>query len=163
MCDLSNGIDLKATGYTFTGWYCLKNQPTVHICEWTSVMCANNNIVGIALNGKDITGTITSILGYLSTLQFLDLSNNKLSGSFTLKQGQLLNMKRMYIQTTTIIQSKEINSNNIEQGQEITYSNTGRRVESYINGLVKFKPLTQSGTSIETSIAMDMDIEDTSK
>ncbi|XP_010325071.1 receptor-like protein kinase 5 isoform X1 [Solanum lycopersicum] len=50
-------------------------------CTWPGVWCIDDRVVTeLHLGGKNITGTISSILCELKNLTFIDLSNNNISG-----------------------------------------------------------------------------------
>jgi len=52
-----------------------------YYCGYTGVTCDNkNNVIGIDLQGRGLSGTIPEELGFLQFLKKLDLSNNYLTG-----------------------------------------------------------------------------------
>lgn len=52
-----------------------------NICNWTGITCDRNQLVAtLVLKYRGLTGTISPHIGNLSSLTFLDLSNNHFSG-----------------------------------------------------------------------------------
>jgi len=57
------------------------NPENDYYCAYTGVTCDNNNnIIGINLKNKKLTGTIPEVIGFLRFLEHLDLSDNELTG-----------------------------------------------------------------------------------
>jgi Leucine rich repeat len=52
----------------------------LHECDWYGITCNANDVVGIELDNKNLTGTITDAIQSLSTIHLLRLQNNSVSG-----------------------------------------------------------------------------------
>ncbi|KAL3698472.1 hypothetical protein R1sor_012548 [Riccia sorocarpa] len=54
----------------------------VNVCRWTGVTCSHDQrVVSLDLSGMQLSGSISGILGNLSSMVHLDLSNNAFNGS----------------------------------------------------------------------------------
>ncbi|GLJ28883.1 hypothetical protein SUGI_0569310 [Cryptomeria japonica] len=68
--------------------------PTHPLCNWTGVTCHSSShfVQAISLTQMSLYGTISPVLGNLSSLRSLDLSQNHLTGTIPPQLGQLLNL-----------------------------------------------------------------------
>ena len=78
------------------GW--IQNGAGVHECGWRGIDCnSEKEITGIRLSGDDgitLTGEeLTTELGVLSKLRYLDLSDNRLQGTITPDWSSLVDME----------------------------------------------------------------------
>ena len=93
MCDIASS--LKVSQAVQIGWSCKNNLPITQYCNssglsWWGVSCdENNNVVAISLDGLGLTGTISSSIGLLSSLQFLSLASNQIFGTIPSQIGLL--------------------------------------------------------------------------
>jgi hypothetical protein len=90
LCSLSAGFtNLAAIGVQ--GWNC--SAQSANICTgpiWTGVTCdLNLNIVSIDIAGLGIQGTISSSLSGLTSLYYLGLNDNDLTGTLPAALGNL--------------------------------------------------------------------------
>lgn len=60
---------------------------------WEGIFCTNNRVTGIALGGKNLTGTLPPEIGDLSELNFLNLAFNSLTGFIPPEIGNLSKLK----------------------------------------------------------------------
>jgi hypothetical protein len=68
-------------------------------CFWYGVVCDNDTgpVVGLNLPNNGLSGTLSEMLGRLTSLELLDLSDNDLKGSIPSGIGSLLHLKRLRI------------------------------------------------------------------
>jgi hypothetical protein len=68
-------------------------------CLWYGVVCDNDTgpVVGLNLTNNGLSGTLSEMLGSLTSLELLDLSDNDLKGSIPSDIGSLLHLKRLRI------------------------------------------------------------------
>mmetsp|Transcript_15755 Transcript_15755/g.15904 ORF Transcript_15755/g.15904 Transcript_15755/m.15904 type:complete len:1792 (-) Transcript_15755:114-5489(-) len=66
------------------GWECVSGVPVGNKCSgWLGVKCTSSNEISeIKLNDLQLSGTMTTSLGQLLSLTYLDLSSNSISGTF---------------------------------------------------------------------------------
>ena len=77
MCELADGIQISGNDYV--GWSCPSNQASLSVCSWTNVFCSNGEVTMVVLNEPFISGSISSALSALSTLEFLDMSGSNIA------------------------------------------------------------------------------------
>ena len=70
---------------------------SVSIDTWQGVEIANDRIVGVDMSSLNLTGTIPSELGNLTSLQSLDLSENELVGPIPAQLGNLTNLESLML------------------------------------------------------------------
>ena len=73
--------------YINTDWV-MTNTP----CSWPAVTCALGRVSRLLVTGNNLTGTIPSELGNLSSLTLLSLSGNNLTGTIPPELGSLSNL-----------------------------------------------------------------------
>ncbi|CAI9087541.1 OLC1v1021628C1 [Oldenlandia corymbosa var. corymbosa] len=61
------------------GWLPIGGDPCG--LAWQGVQCVNTNVTGIDLNGVNLGGQLSNDLGSLSSIIFIDMSNNQIGGS----------------------------------------------------------------------------------
>ena len=70
-----------------------------HFCRWNGVECTTTppfRVNGLQLTGQSLSGQISSSLGHLSFLYFLDLSHNNFVGPLPLL-GRLQNLQYLWL------------------------------------------------------------------
>ena len=68
-------------GYPWMGWNFSSTLNAT--CNWKGILCdANNNIVELQLQSSEYQGTIPTIIGRLTSLSKVYLSENKVTGSY---------------------------------------------------------------------------------
>jgi Leucine-rich repeat (LRR) protein len=72
----------------------LSNSP---IRTWYGVTVVGDNITEIRLKKNNLTGTIPSELGQLTSMKYLSLDTNKLSGNIPSQLGNLSNLEYLYL------------------------------------------------------------------
>jgi hypothetical protein len=74
-------------------------------CFWYGVVCDNDTglVVGLNLTNNGLSGTLSEMLGSLTSLELLDLSDNDLKGSIPSDIGSLLHLKRLRISYNSLI------------------------------------------------------------
>ncbi|KAH9667860.1 protein kinase domain-containing protein [Citrus sinensis] len=70
------------------------------VCNWTGVTCdvRTHRVTALNISGLNLTGTIPSELGNLSSLQTLDLSFNWFSGEIPEELGNLAELEELWLQ-----------------------------------------------------------------
>lgn len=53
----------------------------LHECDWYGIRCSANDVVAVELDKKNLTGSIPASIESLSTLRFLSLQDNAISGN----------------------------------------------------------------------------------
>ncbi|VFQ88840.1 unnamed protein product [Cuscuta campestris] len=70
----------------------------VNPCTWFHVTCnTNNNVIRIDLGNSGLSGQLVSDLGNLKHLQYLILSNNKLTGPIPTKLGGIPTLNQAFL------------------------------------------------------------------
>lgn len=82
VCSLVNGTNIGSkSGYE--AWSCTSvGTPITNLCTWHGITCASNIPDASIKIDVPITGTLPSLLGTLTMLNTLDISNSQLIGSF---------------------------------------------------------------------------------
>ncbi|XP_057839117.2 receptor protein kinase TMK1 [Cryptomeria japonica] len=89
-----------AVGYPYefaTSWK--GNDPCV---SWQGVSCANNNITVLNFPGKQLTGSISPALSYLTSVESIILNNNELTGSIPEGLARLPNLKKLDVTNNSL-------------------------------------------------------------
>ena len=75
-----------------------------HYCHWKCVTCdADNLITGLYLAGSGLSGTVPDDIGLVTSLQFLDLSENfGLRGTLPASMGNLAQLQKFGFNSTRI-------------------------------------------------------------
>ena len=95
MCSLASGITISSYWY---GWKCSGSTPTVSYCSWTGVTCSGGvEVTKLDLYNKDISGTIATQIGDLTSLTYLKLYINKLTGTIPTSIGYLSSVSVLYL------------------------------------------------------------------
>lgn len=96
MCDVSSGFKNPPPS-----WNCSRNTALVPICQWEGVQCINQSVTSINLSDRNISGTISSSIGDLTSLKLVKLSGNFISGSIPDSFCYLHQLQSVYLCTTT--------------------------------------------------------------
>lgn len=103
MCDIAAGFG------GVTGWDCFNNTPTNDVvCSestsyWDGITCDSfSEIIEISLVGASLNGTLSSSIGYLTSLQYLYLSSNSLYGSLPSAIGLLTLLNDFQVDTNLL-------------------------------------------------------------
>ena len=75
-----------------TNW--LSDRP---LGDWHGVTVSNGRVTGLALEGNQLTGSIPSELGNLTSLQYMSLWENQLTGPIPPQLGQLTNLSSTHL------------------------------------------------------------------
>ncbi|XP_059075037.1 putative leucine-rich repeat receptor-like serine/threonine-protein kinase At2g24130 [Cryptomeria japonica] len=77
---------------TFLDW-----SPNHAFCNWTAITCSSRRqrVVSLNLTGKGLVGPISPLLGNLSFLKAVDLSNNSFEGPIPYQLGRLFRLRRL--------------------------------------------------------------------
>lgn len=101
MCDLS--ASLNATSYS-TSWECTDGLPTTALCNgstssWMGVTCVDGVVTEIDFHNSALSGSISSSIGYLTSLTYFSLGTNNLVGSIPSSFGYLVSLLRLNLGT----------------------------------------------------------------
>ncbi|KAI8822278.1 hypothetical protein BJ741DRAFT_96920 [Chytriomyces cf. hyalinus JEL632] len=81
-------------------------QPTIYpngCCNTSSTICNSaGNVLTVALAGNQLTGSIPTELGSLTSLNLLNLSGNQLTGSIPTELGQLTSLQYMFLNSNQL-------------------------------------------------------------
>ncbi|KAI5057934.1 hypothetical protein GOP47_0027949 [Adiantum capillus-veneris] len=74
-------------------------------CSWEGILCrpGTHQVKGIQLAGRRLQGTITPLLGQLSSLSYLNLSFNQLSGTLPIELGECKSLTQLAINDNGLI------------------------------------------------------------
>ena len=69
------------TKSNYANWVCdVSGYPTTDLCGWTGVTCAGSAVIELYLQSLEISGSIPTELGSLTSLTYLALDYNRLTG-----------------------------------------------------------------------------------
>ncbi|GLJ28262.1 hypothetical protein SUGI_0555440 [Cryptomeria japonica] len=73
--------------------------PHLPLCNWTGITCdpSSHSILALNVSYMNLDGTISPVLGNLSSLQSLDLSTNALTGHIPPQLGQLRHLQTLWL------------------------------------------------------------------
>ena len=75
-------------------------------CTWYGIVCDNYNmVIAISLNSNDLVGYLPTEIGFFRTLEFVDLSENRLSTTIPKHIANLENLRQFSISNNMIIGS----------------------------------------------------------
>jgi hypothetical protein len=100
------------------GWIRKNNWNTEEsYCVWFGVQCdtKSQNVTGLYLAGNNLRGSLSASVGYLQSLQYLDLRNNSMSGYLPIELSQLPAL------TWLILQNNKFDSQLPPLGQGTAY------------------------------------------
>jgi Leucine-rich repeat (LRR) protein len=95
LLSLKQGLTLpSASVVALANW----NESNGHVCSFTGVTCdrRREHVVGLDLSNMDISGAIPPVIGELSHLRSLDVSNNSFSG-VPASIGNLTRLQRLFM------------------------------------------------------------------
>ncbi|MCO5602653.1 hypothetical protein L7F22_056788 [Adiantum nelumboides] len=83
---------------TLSTWS-MSKQSNVSYCSWEGIVCRSGTlqVKGIQLAGRRLQGTITPLLGQLSSLSYLNLSFNQLSSKLPVELGECTSLTELAI------------------------------------------------------------------
>lgn len=71
---------------------------TENHCLWSGISCdTKSRVTTLNLQGKELTGSLSSTLGDLDEIQYMDLSINTLSGAIPASVCELSNSNSLYL------------------------------------------------------------------
>jgi len=101
LCNLLIALDASSRDSLETaGWAC-RNNIALRPCRagqssWgQTIECEGSTVTAVLLSNRQMSGSIPSSLGLVSTLKIIDLSDNRLKGTVPSELGQLLSMTRL--------------------------------------------------------------------
>ncbi|KAL2553474.1 putative LRR receptor-like serine/threonine-protein kinase [Forsythia ovata] len=70
---------------------------SLHLCNWTGVMCSNDQrrVTSLNLQGKRLAGTLSSYVGNFTFIYLLDLSGNSFHGEIPPELGNLRRIQNL--------------------------------------------------------------------
>jgi hypothetical protein len=66
-------------------------------CNWEGVVCEKMFVTDSHLGGRNFSGSIPSDISFLTSLTYLDLSNNDIRGTMPEKLYDLASLKTLYL------------------------------------------------------------------
>ena len=84
-----------------SSWNCSNHAGVISVCEWEGVQCLNNSVISIDLLNRNVSGSIATSIGSLSSLKTLQLSGNFLSGSIPDSLCYLRQLQAVYLCEST--------------------------------------------------------------
>lgn len=92
----TNGAGWNAKANWLTG------SSSADMASWHGVMVQGGDVVGLALNGNGLSGTLPASLGNLAGLQYVYLHDNDLSGSIPASLGNATSLYHLYLSNNNL-------------------------------------------------------------
>jgi len=80
-CGLAAALQRNSSHTSLRGWNCTHGHPRASVCSWTGMSCAGGLVTSISLPGRYLHGSIPSSIGLFSSLMYLNLDHNSLTGT----------------------------------------------------------------------------------
>jgi len=113
LCDIASSLNPASAG--LYGWDCINSVPLSSVCFWEGVQCdqSSTKVQAIILPIYSLYGTISTSIGSLSDLNYLNLNGNGLTGTLPTQLGFLTKMKYLDIGATVNFEQQIFHLNNI--------------------------------------------------
>ncbi|KAF8389214.1 hypothetical protein HHK36_025907 [Tetracentron sinense] len=130
---------------------------STHVCQWQGVLCdtQQENVVGLMASGLGLSGLIPdSTIGKLSKLQYLDLSNNKITSLPSDFWSLGSNLKTLNISFNQIsgFLSSNIGNFGVLESLDLSFNNFIGEIPAAISSLWSIKVLKLDRNGFEGSI-----------
>lgn len=98
LCELAAYSTFNLNSLNLTGWECDNTGiPIIDHCLWDGIECSGNDISKINLKGFGVDGTLPMSIGFLQSLEVLNIQENKFRGQLPESLGDLTGLRVLNI------------------------------------------------------------------
>jgi len=97
LCDIAASTGGVLTQLTNRPWKCTAGQPTnnANVCSWSGVVCTAGTVEALRLSKMGLVGSISSSIGRIYSVSYLELSYNQLTNVIPTALGSLPLLTRL--------------------------------------------------------------------